>query len=258
MPGRGVSQRTSWLIAVMVVAHALCVAAEPSLPPKPSHHFNDYANCVDAGGARRFEQRLSSFEKETSNQFLVVVFPQLPEATFLEDFTVKCAQAWGVGQKKLDNGIVLFVFKNDRKLRIEVGYGLEGALPDSVCKFIINGEIAPRFKRGDFAGGIDRGIEAIIKATRHEYQARNLGSRSNGGSWVFLVIIASVVVLVIWLQYRDFVLRRGGTFYLSDIFDFIFFVLRNSSSGRGGGSSGGGGFSGGGGRFGGGGASGDW
>ena len=100
---------------------------------------------------------------------MVAIFPKLPSAS-LEDFTIRTAQAWRAGRQKLDNGVVLFVFVADHKLRLEVGYGLEGALPDALANRIIQDEIVPRFRANDPAGGMRAGVEAILKATRGEYK----------------------------------------------------------------------------------------
>jgi hypothetical protein len=96
--------------------------------------------------------------------------PKLPEGAALEDFTIRTATAWRVGRKSLDNGAVLFVFVQDRKMRIEVGYGLEGAIPDVIAKRIISDEITPRFRNGDFDGGLSAGVNALMQAARGEYK----------------------------------------------------------------------------------------
>jgi len=158
------------LIAVVALLRAPCPAVEPPIPPAPKEFFTDSAGVVDPTTARRrLDSRLADFERQTLNQLLVVINSELPEGTFLEDCTVKCArERRGVGDKKHDNGIVLFVFIQDRKLRIEVGYRLEGALPDGLAKLIIENEIKPAFKAGNYAAGVERGIEAIVKATKRE------------------------------------------------------------------------------------------
>ena len=97
---------------------------------------------------------------------IVATFPNVPDGYVLEDFSQRTAEAWGIGQKKDDNGVALFVFPNDRKTRIEVGYGLEGALPDIVAKRIIENEMLPAFRAGDFDSGVSRGVNAILQATR--------------------------------------------------------------------------------------------
>lgn len=206
---------------------------------------------------------------------LVVVYPELPSAS-MEDFTVRAAQAWKAGRGKLDNGVVLFVFVKDRKMRMEVGYGLEGALPDATAKRIIEEQIAPAFRQDQPAGGLESGIDAIIAATRGEYKAEDRPRRSgrSGGGASLLVLLVLLVPLFVVSQ---FLARRGP----AGSFDGAGFDQthapwgmsagyqrkrrRRRSSywggggwGGGGGGGFGGGFSGGGGSFGGGGASGSW
>ena len=100
----------------------------------------------------------------------MAVFPDLPSPS-LEDFTNRTAESWRVGRKDWDNGAVFFVFVNDRKMRIETGYGLEGALPDILAARILDEQVVPRFRKGDFAGGLEAGIDGILAATRGEYTA---------------------------------------------------------------------------------------
>src|SRR6185369_10709430 len=109
-------------------------------------------------------------EKESSSQIVVAVFDKLPSNSALEDFTVRTFQAWRVGQKGKDNGAVLFVFVKDRQMRIEVGYGLEGKIPDLIAKRIIAEQIAPRFRNGDYDGGLTAGVTALIQAAQGEYK----------------------------------------------------------------------------------------
>ncbi len=127
------------------------------IPEKPQRYVTDRAGVFGPGEAEALNARLEQFEKDTSNQILVWVDRKIPEDFTLEDFTVRAAQKWGAGQKQTDNGAVLFVFTEDRKVRIEVGYGLEGALPDITAKRIIEDEILPKFRSGDFPGGLPRG-----------------------------------------------------------------------------------------------------
>jgi uncharacterized protein len=199
---------------------------------------------VPTSVAENLDQRLEQFEKDTSSQILAVVYFRLPPDAALEDYTFKTYQAWKVGQSGKDNGAVLFVFVEDHKMRVEVGYGLEGVLPDSICKRIIDEQIAPRFRTGDYAGGLTAGIDSLLKATRGEY--RGTGRTINlQTKWVLrhlpLIIIATVVLLSLFS-------RRRGTVY-----------SRRGVSPWGGWFMGGGGWgSGGGGWGGGGGASGSW
>jgi len=245
--------------------------AQPKAAPPPANFFTDSAGVVSADEAATIEQRLREFEKATSNQILVVVADHVPEGyTSVEEYTNRTAQAWRVGNKGRDNGAVLFVFKGDRKVRIEVGYGLEGALPDALASRIINDEIAPQFRQGKYGDGLLAGVDAIIRATKGEYQPISGGRFSSDTLVTIVVVILFLLVGVVFPIIREVLALRRG---------FRTYTGRGASIGRsgsiwgsgggfggwsgggGGGSSwggGGGGFSGGGGSFGGGGASGSW
>ena len=269
--GRAVMFLAAWWLMAVGFASTLC--AEPPLPPKPTKYFNDYAAIVPADVGQRLNEKLAQFERDTSNQVLVAVFPQIPEGTYLEDYTIKTAQSWGTGQKKRDNGIILFAFIKDRKMRIEVGYGLEGAVPDTIAASIIRDVIRPQFKAGNYAAGFEQGVEAIIKATKHEYKGTGAtvadGNQTSSSGTSFWVVIVLVVIFLIWCQMGDTLIQRGGRFVFWNLLDIIRVILVSlprsggSSSGWSSGSDSGGGssssdYSGGGGSFGGGGASGDW
>ena len=142
-------------LAILLSAAALADRYDAQLPEKPQRYVTDRAGIFGPGEAEALNSRLEQFERDTSDQVLVWVDKKIPEGFTLEDFTVRAAQKWGAGQKKEDNGAILFVFTDDRQVRIEVGYGLEGALPDVTAKRIIDGEIVPRFRQGDFPGGVD-------------------------------------------------------------------------------------------------------
>ena len=140
------------------------------IPPAPTRYFNDYAGVVSADTASRLNKTLEDFERDTSNQILVAIYPKMQSDSSIEDYTVRVAQAWKVGQKQKNNGAVLFVFIQDRKMFLQVGYGLEGALPDALAKQIIENELKPRFSGGDFDGGLSAGVAAILAATKGEYK----------------------------------------------------------------------------------------
>jgi uncharacterized protein len=246
------------LAAVLLTAAAspLCAGAADQLPPPPARYFNDYAGLVGAADAQRLDAKLKAFDEQTSNQVVVAVFPELPSPS-LEDFTIRTAQSWRAGREKLDNGVVLFVFVKDRKSRIEVGYGLEGALPDVTAKQILDDVMAPRFRASDFAGGLEAAIDAIVAATRGEYKAAPKPAPSQGIDPVVLITIIVIlfIVLRIWGSSRGWATYTGGGWGSGGGWSS---GGGGWSSGGGGWSSGGGGFSGGGGSFGGGGASGSW
>jgi len=256
------------LLTACLLLAAAAHGGTDSLPPAPARYFNDYAGVVDAPAAERLETKLRAFDEQTSSQVVVAVFPELPSPS-LEDFTIRAAQSWRVGRSKLDNGVVLFVFVKDRKMRLEVGYGLEGALPDAIAKRIVADVVAPRFRDGDYAGGIQAGVDAIIAATRGEYQAapRSSSPRSPGLTvWIVLLLVFVFLVIPALQQARGrsrTYSRRGwgGPWWWMGGGGFGGSGRGSWGSGGFGGGGfggGGGGFSGGGGSFGGGGASGSW
>jgi uncharacterized protein len=235
------------------------VSAE-TLPPPPAAYFNDHAGVVSAADAQRLDAKLRAFADETSTQVVVAVFKSLPSPS-LEDFTVRTAESWRVGRKEWDNGAVLFVFVEDRKMRIETGYGLEGALPDILAARILDEQVRPRFRAGDWAGGLEAGIDGIIAATRGEYKAPP--RKREGFPLVAVLIVVLFVVLFLWLVSRGsrhaYVGRTyGGQGWRRDRGHWGSGSAWGGGGFSGGGSLGGGGFSGGGGSFGGGGASSSW
>src|SRR5207248_10203344 len=119
--------------------------------------------------ADRFNEQLAEFERETSDQVVVAVLPKMQSDSDVADYTQRVAQAWGVGQKERRNGVVRFVFIQDRKMFIQVGYGLEGALPDATAFDITERHITPLFRNGNYEAGLASGIDLICKAIRGEY-----------------------------------------------------------------------------------------
>ncbi len=247
----------------LVAGGAAGVSAAETLPPPPTAYFNDYAGLVPAGDAQRLDAKLRQFAEQTSTQVVVAVFPSLPSPS-LEDFTIRTAESWRVGRKDWDNGAVFFVFVNDRKMRVETGYGLEGALPDQLAGRILDEQVRPRFRSGDWAGGIEAGIDGIMAATRGEYTAPP--KKPQGVPLVAVVIIVLFVILFFWLASQGprtgYVGRTyGGRGWRRDSGTWgggSTWGGGGSSGGGWSGGGGGGGFSGGGGSFGGGGASSSW
>ena len=262
---------TRALVAIALALLPQLARAQPPAPSPPANFFTDNAGVVSPEVASRIEQRLREFQKASSNQVLVVVADRVPEGyASLEEYTNRTAEAWRVGDKTRDNGAVLFVFVGDRKVRIEVGYGLEGALPDALASRIINDEITPRFREGKYGDGLLAGVDAIILATKGEYAPASRGRSSSDTLLIVAVVIFFLFVGVIFPIIREVMgIRRGWRTYSGHGTSS---GRRGSTWGSGGGSSwggwssgggsswggSGGGFSGGGGSFGGGGASGSW
>jgi uncharacterized protein len=238
---------------VLLISHSF--AAEV-IPPKPDRYFNDYAGVVSKEAALRFNEQLAQFERDTSDQLVVAVFPTMQSDSDIADYTQRVAQAWGVGQKDRRNGVVLFVFAQDRKMFIQVGYGLEGALPDATAFDITERHIKPLFRAGNYEAGLATGIDLICKAIRGEYKGSGktvAKGHSGGGFSGILPFIIFVIVLIIISRV---VRKLGGYSYSSRGGGPVFIPSGGGwSSGGGGGFSG---FSGGGGSFGGGGAGSSW
>jgi uncharacterized protein len=246
---------------------------------------------------QELEQSLSAFEQSDSTQIVVVTIPTLAGED-LEGFSIRLAESWKIGRKGVDNGAILLVAKAERKVRIEVGRGLEGKLTDLVSGRIIRGDISPHFKAGDFDGGISAGVAAIIAVAKGEYKAapRDLqqGKKSAPPIITLLIFLAVACVffgamsrylsglvgavglpVIAWLTFPGMALAILAGLAVGGFLLGLFLVFLFGGGGGGGyfgggpfigggyfvGGGGGGdsgGFSGGGGDFGGGGASGDW
>jgi len=229
------------LLAALLAVTSTAVALD--VPPLRSR-VTDLAGMISPQAELRLEQALKDFEQSDSTQVAILTVPSL-EGESVEEYALKVASAWGLGQHQHDNGALLLVAKQERRIRIEVGYGLEGRLTDLLAGRIVDNEIAPRFKQGDLDGGFLAGTAAIIEAVRGEYQAtaKKKKQRAPWG-WIALILFLGPGLSLLGGGRRTSSHRRGG-FWIS-------------GGGFGGGFGGGGGFSGGGGGFGGGGASGGW
>jgi uncharacterized protein len=270
-------RRSGWRWLALLAFLCGTLHAAEVIPPAPRDHFNDQAGIVARATAEQLNAELTQFERDTSNQIVVAIFPKMQSDSSIEDYTVRVFQAWGVGRKGTNNGAVLFIFRDDRKVRIVTGYGLEGAIPDATAKRIIENEITPRFRNGDFTGGVAAGTRALMAAARGEYRGTGrtvadgrspvLGSRG----LPFGAIIPFFVFLMILLSILRRIFGRRNVMYGGRGRRNVW--VNNSpwwwggggggGFGGGGGSSwgsggGGGSFSGGGGSTGGGGAGGSW
>lgn len=231
---------------------ALIQAQEVQYPDYVGY-VNDFAGVMTDPAA--VENQIAQFEAETSNEIAVVTIDSL-EGVPIEEYAVELFEQWGIGKADKDNGVLLLAAIEDRQMRIEVGYGLEGALTDSVAGSIIRQEITPPFKDGNYQVGIEQGVQAIIEATKGEYVAEPSegGAMSSLGA-IFTVVgifvFVAVLILIIVFASR----RRGGPGGGGKS-DSGWTWTSGSSSGSSGFSGGGGSF--GGGSSGGGGASGSW
>lgn len=225
--------------------------------PTLTRYVTDQTNILTQTEIEDLEYRLKTYDDTTSNQIVVLIISTL-EGEDLFDYSIQVAEKNKIGRKGKDNGILILVVKDERKIRIEVGYGLEGVVPDAVASSIIRNIIAPYFKAGNYYEGLRKGIETLQDAIAGTYQAE----QKNGNNVGFLVAIAIILFMIIFFSIiiRIKGVSRGGWIYYGN--GWHSYPKRSSSwggfGGFGGFGGGGGGFSGGGGSFGGGGASGSW
>lgn len=228
--------------------------------PALSGRVVDQAGLLDAQTSAQLSQMLQAHEQSTSEQIVLVTVPDLQGAA-IEDYGYQLGRAWGIGQKGKDNGALLLVAKAERKVRIEVGYGLEGTLTDAQSSIIINNVILPSFRQGDFAGGIRAGAAAMLQVLGGDPLAQPQQSNAQQHSqqrlpWpAFLILI---VIVVLMIKGGGGGGRRGGGGGGSVLTGAVLGSVLGGGRGGGGFGGGGGGFGGGGGGFGGGGASGGW
>lgn len=290
-PAAGAILLTALLLVSLFAACALALAV-----PRLTGRINDNAHMLSPETIQGLDAKLAAFEKSDSTQVVVLTIPSL-EGESLEEYSIKVAQAWGIGQKGKDNGVLLLVAKAERKVRIEVGYGLEGRLTDALSGRITRNVIVPAFKRGDFNAGIADGVSAIMEAVRGEYHQEDTPPASTdddalGGLFALLImalflspvlprrwwvrgaIVGALLpgagllfdlagLPLVWLALGGFAVG-AGTGWLSSLRSGGggggFFTGGSGGSGFGGSSGGSSGdsFSGGGGSFGGGGSSDNW
>ena len=284
------------LRALILVAVAVGGAASPAAAldvPPLTGRIVDVAHLLPADLAASLAAELAAHEARTGNQVALLTLPSL-EGEPLEEFSHRVATTWKLGQKGTDNGVLILVVPNDRKVRIEVGYGLEGTLTDLKSSRIIREEMVPRFRNGDFSGGIAAGVKAVLGTIEGTYappeRKRGTAGSNVGGSWgiLFVALVVGILTAAIIGQHwkgssvgsvMAFVLALSSGLLLALVVALIVMIVTmpfagKSGGGRqtyfpgwgggnlggfsGGGGGFGGGFSGGGGGFGGGGASGSW
>jgi len=249
-------RRELYSVALLVLFCASLVSFAAQLPPAPSQYIVDKAGVLRQQDIADIDKMLSDIERQTSCQVVVAIYESLPSGQALEDYANRLFRAWGIGKKEKNNGVLLLIFIKDRKLRIEVGYGLEGVIPDAIAKRIIDERIAPFFRSGNYGEGIKSGIIAIEAAIKGEYKPV-ANSRAPALPFTaipfiaFIIFWVTTVIIISRMRYQYTgagKVRRWGPF-----------TITTGGYGSAGGWSGsGGGFSGGGGSSGGGGASGSW
>lgn len=295
MRGRARKQTVSFAFAC-VLASALTSLSFALDVPSLTGRVVDLAHVLPPNTVESLTARLKAHEETTSNQVTVLVLPSL-EGEPLESYSHRVATTWKLGQKGTDNGVLLLVAMKERKIRIEVGYGVEGALTDARSAQIIRGEIVPRFRAGDAPGGVSAGVDAILKTIEGTYQSTEKVAPEQDTDVIGQVVVAVIVGLLVGLGLMSVhrllgpvagtglslllapwlvpaLIAGGVTLLLLTLIgaagaggrgrgrhggdDWIWYSSRSGGWGGGSIGSGGGGFSGGGGGFGGGGASGNW
>lgn len=261
-------------IFFLILLGSLAVKAQNFPEPmRPARAVNDFAGMLSPAEQARLEQKLRNFNDTTSSA-IVVVTVNSTNGMDVAQYTTELAHKWGVGRADVDNGLVLLVSKNDRTINISTGYGLEGAVPDALAKRIIEQEIKPRFREGNFYAGLDAATDTIIKLASGEYQAEDVGEEAPPPGAIVLPILFLIFLIIIpIMKVRSFRKHHLGNRKrpLSWLSMLLLMSSMNRGNGRsyrdfrggggifGGGGGGGGGFGGfGGGGFGGGGASGSW
>lgn len=273
--------RARWALGFLLCWIGVAAWAQVAVPDL-SRRVTDLAATLSADQVAALESRLAAFEAQKGSQIAVLIVPTLAGEDIAQ-FGIRVAEQWKIGRAKVDDGVILIVAKDDRKLRIEVGYGLEGAIPDAIAKRVIAETIAPYFKTGDFFGGIDAGVMQLMRLIEGESLPPPAPGSAEGDDAVFGFLVIGGVVggwLLSVLMSRP---AAGGVAAFGSglagawmigfsplllfIAVFVFVAVASgfrrgsgwsSGGGFGGGGFGGGGFGGGGGGFGGGGASGSW
>ena len=173
----------------------LCAVGQREIPALAGHRVHDEAGILSPSTASSLEVSLQRFEDSTSNQIGVLIVNSL-ERESIDQFGIRVADKWKLGQNDKDNGVILLVAVEDRKVRIEVGQGLEGPLPDAICSRIIRNEMSPSFRRGDYDTGVIASIEAIQMAIKGEYKGTGPAARNRRGGSPWFVILIIIIILV--------------------------------------------------------------
>lgn len=278
------------IVLITVFTFLFSIGFSVTIPDRPSGRVSDFAGLLSAETKQALENKLEAFEIQTTNQVAVAIFQSL-EGESLEDFSIRLASKWKIGQKGVDNGVILLIFPAEKKVRIEVGYGLEGVLSDAASSSIIRNILAPKFRTGDYNGGVSDTVKAIMMTISGELKPLELiEDRRSSNRRVpmdlakikgLLLFIAGAFAFLLFIDFFRFQSYNSTHKRYRDRYSFLewmmlfaisfaiikIFMLMLMSGGRGGygggrggfgGGSSGGGFSGGGGGFGGGGASGGW
>jgi len=257
------------LIFLFVLLAGSSAAFAQDFPPKPAALVTDYTNTLSPNSVQLLENKLVAFDDTSSTQIAIALIKSVGDYD-IDQYAAALGRKWGIGQKGKNNGLLILAAMDQHKVTIQVGYGLEGAVPDVITHVIIQNDITPRFKQGDYYGGLDAAVDDIIKYSRGEFKAGKKPQHDNGGSGGSIIFVIIIIIFILIFIFRN---RGGGGQIIGGrggASPFWWFLAGDmlGSAGRGGGgwggggggdSGGGGGFGGfGGGDFGGGGSSGSW
>ncbi len=261
-------QRMRKLVLAFLLALTCVTVFGQDLPEKPNKLVNDYTGTLSAAETQQLESKLVAFDDSTSTQIAIAIVKTVGDYD-INDYTLQLGRKWGVGGAQKNNGIMIVVALGDRKISIQTGYGIEGALPDIYTNRIIETDIKPAFKAGDYYGGLQAGTDSMIKLVKGEYKNDNPRAKKRDNSSAVPVLIIIIVIIILIIRKGG---GRGGSQVIGGrgVADALFWsmLLSGGNRGHGGGGFGGGGFGGGssgggfggfgGGSFGGGGSSGSW
>jgi uncharacterized protein len=244
--------RFSIFILAVTLANLLPVTflTAQDFPDQPSQYVNDYDRLLNQQELRSLNELLRAYEDSTSNQFVVAIFPNA-QGYAVEDFSIRLAEKWQVGQKDRENGLIMAIFKEDQAIRIEVGYGLEDVIPDAIAFEVAQSIIPPYFREDKYYQGIYQGLQALMKAAAGKYQGIPRERSPEFSFWIpFIIFLVIIIVFSRWRKSSS--ASSGGWRDSGPFFGGGFGGSSRGSSGSFGG------FRGGGGSFGGGGATGRW
>ncbi len=239
-------------LTTVLLFFSILAYSQPDIPEHGGFWVHDEANVLSAQAKSRLESILQAERDSTSNQIAILIIPSL-EGGSLEEYSLRVAEKWKLGKSDKDNGALLLISIQDRRMRIEAGYGLEGTLTDAMSSRIIRNEIAPNFRNGDYEAGVEAGLAGMIKAISGEYVNEDpLPEKRHAKKFPLGTIIIIIIIIILASRGR----RGGGGGHWSSGRGWIGPIGGFGGSGSWG--SGGGGSFGGGGGFGGGGSSGSW
>jgi uncharacterized protein len=189
------------LLAMLVRVPSACALDVPQLTGR----INDLAGMISPEVEADLDTRLAELEQKESTQIVILTVPSL-EGDPIEDFSIRVAEAWKIGQKGVDNGVLFLVSRDDREVRIEVGYGLEGRMTDLLAGRIVDSDVVPLFRAGQFDAGFRKGVESIILAVQGEYRAAPVKEKKGTPSLGLLVLV------ILFIYFISQISRGGGPF----------------------------------------------